>query len=98
MRFEWDDTKNQANVRKHGVSFDLAKTIFQGPVPVLTSLDERDDYGEDRCVSIGLAAGAVALVVVRTDRNGRVRIISARPARRRERRIYEERVFGSAYR
>ena len=46
MRFEWDETKNQANIQKHGVSFETAKRIFDGPV--LSRLDERRDYGEDR--------------------------------------------------
>lgn len=96
MDFEWSDTKNRMNIRKHGVSFQLAKTIFDGPV--LAGLDDREDYGEDRYVSIGLAEGTVILVVTHTDRNGNVRIISARPARRRERRIYEKRILRSTYR
>ena len=51
MAFEWDDTKTGANIRKHGVSFENARRIFEGPH--LTRLDLRRDYGEDRYVSVG---------------------------------------------
>lgn len=51
MDFEWDEAKNQANIRKHGASFEMAKRVFDGPL--LTSRDRRKDYGEDRHVSIG---------------------------------------------
>ena len=51
MEFEWDEVKNQANIRKHGVGFDTAKRIFDGPVVNWT--DQRKDYSEDRSISIG---------------------------------------------
>ena len=51
MAFEWDVAKNQTNIRKHGVSFETAQRIFEGPV--LTWFDDRKDYGEDRYISIG---------------------------------------------
>nr|WP_294516224.1 BrnT family toxin [uncultured Rhodopila sp.] len=86
--FEWDDGKNARNVAKHGISFALAKRIFEGPV--LTAVDDRADYGELREVSIGMVDGAAVLTVVHTDRQGTVRIISARAASRSERRRYEE--------
>jgi len=50
---EWDDTKNASNIAKHGVSFQLARRIFDGPV--LTVRDDREDYGEVREISIGMA-------------------------------------------
>lgn len=90
MDFEWDDAKNQVNIRKHGVSFETAKRIFEGPV--YTCLDDRDDYGEERFISIGMVDGIAVLVVVHTDREGRVRLISARPASNKERQRYYEQI------
>jgi uncharacterized protein len=86
MAFEWDSKKDALNRKKHGISFNEACEIFQGPV--LTAEDTRQDYGEVRLVSIGALAGLVVVVVVHTDRDGRVRIISARKANRKERRKY----------
>ena len=86
--FEWDETKSRANVAKHGVSFETASRIFEGPV--LTKADARRDYGEVREISIGAVEATTILAVVHTDRSGRTRIISARPAKRQERRRYEE--------
>jgi uncharacterized DUF497 family protein len=86
--YEWDDTKNAINIAKHGVGFRLAQRIFDGPV--LTVRDDREDYGEVREISIGMVDGIAVLTVVHTDRQGKVRIISARPASERERRLYEE--------
>ncbi len=86
--YEWADTKNALNVAKHGVGFELAQRIFGGPV--LTARDDREDYGEVREISIGMVDDIAVLTVVHTDRQGKVRIISARPASARERRRYEE--------
>ena len=86
--FEWDRAKSVANLSKHGVSFETASRIFEGPV--LTAIDARLDYGEVREISIGAVGGAAIVTVVHTDRNGVTRIISARPAKRRERRLYAE--------
>lgn len=86
--FEWDDDKNAANIEKHGVSFATASRIFEGPV--LTVVDDRFDYGELRKNSIGLIDGILFLTVTHTDREGTTRIISARPAKRGERRRYEQ--------
>jgi uncharacterized DUF497 family protein len=80
--FEWDKTKAAENYAKHGVSFELATAVFNDPFAV-ELLDDREDYGEDRLILIGLAEGAV-LTVVYTERGGRIRIISARQATRRE--------------
>ncbi|PZR93750.1 MAG: hypothetical protein DLM68_00645 [Hyphomicrobiales bacterium] len=85
---KWDDDKNAANIEKHGVSFATVRRIFEGPV--LTVVDDRYDYGEVRKNSIGLIDGILFLTVTHTDREGTTRIISARPAKRAERRRYEE--------
>lgn len=86
--FEWDEQKNAANIAKHGVSFQRASRIFDQPV--VTDLDNRADYGEIREISIGVVDAILFLTVVHTDRQGVVRIISARRANRVERRRYEE--------
>lgn len=86
MEFEWDPAKDERNYAKHGIRFDEARLIFDGPV--LTSTDNRTDYGEERQLSIGEIAGIITVVVVHTVRSGRVRLISARLANRKERRLY----------
>lgn len=86
--YEWDEAKNAANIAKHGVSFDLACRIFDGPVWTLH--DTRHDYGEIREISIGQVEAVAILTVVHTTRHGRRRIISARPASERERKRYAQ--------
>lgn len=88
MRFEWDHEKNKRNIESHGIRFEDAQKIFDGPV--LTKIDDRQDYGEVREVSLGLYDGIVVLVVVHTDRDRTIRIISARKANRTERQRYEQ--------
>lgn len=88
MGLEWDAKKNRDNIAKHGIRFEDAARIFEGPV--VTRLDDRDDYGEVREISIGMIDGAAVVTVAHTDRNGTTRIISARAATRLERRRYEE--------
>ncbi len=90
MMFEWDEAKNKANVRKHGVDFETAKRIFEGPV--VTRIDHRKDYGEDRYTTIGRVGGAALIVVAHTNRDGHIRLISARPASRKEKQTYHERI------
>ena len=87
MSFEWSLDKERSNIAKHGVSFALALRIFEGPV--VTVEDTRFDYGEVRHISVGRVEEIVVLTVVHTDRSGRVRIISARVASRKERLRYE---------
>ena len=87
MAFEWDQTKNEANVRKHGIQFADAVKIFDGLV--VTRIDDRFDYGEVRMVSTGAVGGILMVTVVHTDRNGRTRLISARLASPKERKGYE---------
>jgi len=82
--FEWDEDKNAQNRAKHGISFEEAATIFEGPV--LTKFDETH-YSEVREVSFGLLGGIIVACVVHTERDGRIRIISARKATPRERKL-----------
>ncbi len=77
-KFEWDEEKNQHNIKNHSIRFEDARKIFDGPV--LTHLDNRNDYGEVREISLGLFNAMVVLLVVHTDREGTTRLISARKA------------------
>ncbi len=86
-RFEWDEDKNRANQRKHGISFEEASTIFDGPV---LSLEDEGHQSEVRERSYGLIGGVVVACVVHTDRDGKTRIISARKATRNERKHFDD--------
>ena len=88
MKFEWDPDKDAENVRKHGVSFEMARVIFNDYI--LARVDDRADYGETRYVGTGQMDVDTLVTVVYTGRAGVVRLISARPASQRERRIYRE--------
>ena len=87
MYFEWDEEKNRVDYAKHGISFEEAQAIFDGPV--LTATDEHEDYGEERFISTG-QLGTLVVVVVHTSRSGRVWLISARMANRKGRQTYYE--------
>ena len=92
MNFEWDETKNKQNIKKHGFDLADAQELFSGHAPFLLTLDSRGDYGEERWRGIGVLQG-VAVVVVFTQRGGdAIRIISLRKANSRERKAYEEKI------
>jgi hypothetical protein len=86
MEFDWDKSKNATNIKKHKISFNEAKELFDKPV--FTWVDDRHDYGEIRRISIGELGGSVVLVVAHTERNNKCRIISARKAKLKEREKY----------
>ena len=88
LLFEWDPSKAGRNLHIHGVSFDEACTAFQDPVSQ-TIADPIHSEGEDRFVLIGYSHRDRLVVVVHTDRGDRIRIISARPASRKEKREHE---------
>ena len=90
MQYEWNSDKNKTNLEKHGISLEEACQIFKRDV--LTWVDNRKDYNEKREISIGLLSKRIVIVVAHTDRNGKTRIISARPAKKRERRLYDEHI------
>lgn len=90
--FEWDDDKDAINVRKHGVSFEEAKSIFKDPLAITIDDPEHSDY-EDRYVTIGSTFFDDIYVVIHTDREDRIRIISARHANNVERRKYMNEEF-----
>ncbi|MEO0536153.1 MAG: BrnT family toxin [Cyanobacteria bacterium P01_A01_bin.123] len=87
MVYQWNSDKAVANLRKHGVDFADAVSVFSDDLAI-TIPDERFD--EERFVTIGLDVFGRALVVVYTLRGDEIRVISARKATRQERRQYEE--------
>ncbi|MEP7356411.1 MAG: BrnT family toxin [Anaerolineales bacterium] len=88
MYFDWDAQKNEINLRKHGLDFSDAWEVFTEPM--LVALDDREDYGEDRYIGIGMLRSR-AVVVLYTERDDdTIRIISLRKALTHERKQYEK--------
>jgi uncharacterized protein len=87
--FEWDESKADANRRKHQISFEEAKTIFSDPLS-LTIADPLHSQDEERYVDVGLSSQGRLLAVVYTERRTMIRLISCRRATQEERRAYEE--------
>ncbi len=90
MNFEWDEAKRRTNYEKHGLDFRDAGKVFQGPV--VTALDSRQEYGEERYISLGMLED-VMVVLVHTTRSEKIRIISMRKAKLKERQAYEEKIL-----
>lgn len=90
MKFEWDENKRQANVRKHDVDFEDAMEAFHGPMQI--RLDQRYDYGEERWFGVGAWKGAPLFIVFTEPEEGVVRLISARKADKDERKKFEEEI------
>jgi uncharacterized protein len=88
MKFEWDDHKNELNIEKHGFDFADAYRVFDWPM--LVDFDDRNDYGEDRWIGIGLLNGRVVVIVFTEPDQNTTRIISLRKAILYERRCYEQ--------
>lgn len=88
MQFEWDLAKAVDNASKHGVEFTEAMTVFGDPLEVVIP-DPDHSVGERRFLSVGLSSAGRLLVVAYTERQQRIRLISAREATARERKNYE---------
>ena len=89
MAFEWDSNKAAANLVKHGVSFEEAKTVFDDPLYIdFYDLDHSD--GERRYIMIGMSAQNRLLLVAYTERGDVIRLISARGVTQTERKAYEQ--------
>lgn len=88
MDFEWDRPKGLENARKHGVTFEEAAQTFADDHSMTVS-DPDHSIGEERFLHFGRTFQDKFLVIAFTERNGRIRIISARPMTRREREAYE---------
>ena len=89
MQYEWDPPKAALNLRKHGVSFDEAATVFLDQLAV-SGADPDHSLGESRYITFGMSSLGKLLAVSHTYRPGGVRIISARRDTRFERNMYEE--------
>ena len=82
MLFEWDEEKNKINILKHGIDFNDITGIFDHPM--MTYLDNRDDYGENRWVGVGMLRQHVGVIIYTEQVGDVIRIISARKANKRE--------------
>ena len=89
MKFESDAVKATANVRKHGVSFEEAVSMFLDPLAV-SGPDPDHSAGESRYLTFGMSSLGRMIVVSHTHRTGSIRIISARRVTRKERKLYEQ--------
>jgi len=90
MKFQWDPAKATSNVRKHGISFDEAVTVFKDPLALIFDDTEHSEV-EAREIIIGMSTLSRMLLVCFVERHEDiVRIISARPATRIEKKDYEE--------
>jgi uncharacterized DUF497 family protein len=91
MRFEWHESKNRANVRKHGVSFEEAQTVFYDPLTKVAADPDHSDE-EDRFIAVGYSSQGRQLLIVHLyrERAHTIRIISARRLTRTEKKQYEE--------
>lgn len=90
LSFSWDQQKADANVKKHGVEFAQAITVF-ADILSLTVADPDHSHDEERLLTTGMSRDGQVLVVVHTDSGDDIRVISARAATPRERRQYEDR-------
>ena len=90
MRFEWDPTKEEANRKKHGVSFGEATKVFTSGANYLEIYDEIHSDKEDRFIAVGRIKRGVVVVVYVEREEDVLRILSARMATRQERKRFEE--------
>jgi uncharacterized DUF497 family protein len=89
VRFEWNPEKADANLSKHGVSFEEARTVFSDPMFLIFG-DPDHSLAEKRFLAVGMSDRKRLLIVSYTERHTSTRLISARKVTRRERKMYEE--------
>ena len=87
MRFTYDPVKAAANLKKHGVCFADAEGVLGDPLAI--TVEDPDAEGEQRFIAVGLGSAGELLVAIYTERDDEYRLISARPATRKERKHYE---------
>ena len=85
MKYTWDENKRQSNIQKHGLDFADAENVFSGPVVLFE--DNREDYGEQRMIGVGLLGFSV-VVIVHVESDDAIRIISMRRADSDETNLY----------
>jgi uncharacterized DUF497 family protein len=91
VEFEWDAEKDRINQQKHGVSFAEAMTVFGDPLARTVS-DPRHSVGEYRYLTTGYTSSGRLVIVAHTDRDERIRLITARDAKPKDRRFYEQQI------
>lgn len=89
LRFEWDEEKAKANLKKHRIDFEEAATVFADPFSITIHDPDHSAY-EQRYIDIGSSDKDRVLVVVYTERGSNLRIVSCRKATLSERKLYEE--------
>ncbi|MEK7359123.1 MAG: BrnT family toxin [Planctomycetota bacterium] len=92
LTFEWHDEKAKKNLKKHKISFEEAKTVFNDPF-LMTFPDPHHSENEQRYLNMGVSSKGKILIVIHTERERNIRIISCRKATPNERKIYEKRNF-----
>ena len=99
MEFQWDSLKDQANIKKHGISFEEASELFELPYNLILELyDYEHSLNEDRIISIGpIKRGVIVVVSVERDEGNVIRLISARFAKKTEQQRYEQAIAGETY-
>ncbi len=90
MVFDWDKRKRKTNITKHGIDFSELRKVFEKPM--LTRIDNREDYGETRWISLGDLDGNI-VVLVYTEEENSIRLISARRATKNEKSIYCKEIY-----
>ena len=90
IEFEWDEKKADSNFKKHDVSFEEGATVFNDP-EIATMFDPDHSKDEERYISIGMSIQGNLLVIIHTEREERIRLISCRKATSAERKAYENR-------
>ena len=90
MKCQWDEAKNKKNVLRHGIDFNDVPSMFLGPM--VTFLDNRKDYGEDRWIGIGILKTILAVVVFTEPDDDTIRIVSTRKALKHEEQIYRDQI------
>ena len=90
MKYSWDERKRRINLKKHGLDFADAPLVFSGLT--LTFEDPSPDYNEERFKTLGMLGPIMVVIVVHTETEDEIRVISMRKADTRERRAYEEAV------
>ena len=88
MRFQWDERKNESNIAKHNLDFVEAPRLFSGPMRIIP--DNRNDYGEDRFIGLGLLDSRVVVVAFAEPEENVTRVISMRRALAHEQKQYEQ--------
>jgi len=89
MIFEWDEAKRRVNLHKHGFDFADAQNVFAGDI--VTIEDHREDYGEVRFITVGMLRTQV-VIIVHTETEDAIRVISMRKATKNEERIYFQQI------